>query len=330
MKMKCPFCSKEIKDDALFCGFCGKQIPQKPRESASPAPPVEEKEDGGKDTLKNDITQSDTTIDTVPTEETQEKKKARDKNKKKHTALKVLLVFVLIAFISGGLLGFLTARGVISLDTLKPKNHFKWTNFTDGETEIVETLDDAEGKEDEKSNSDESSATEDQTEETHPTETPEPSPESSSEESQPPSEVDEHYAEFTGDSLVVVDDKAHIWESTTIESILENAKAMSELSDYSIMIVITNDMFGMTSQEFSDDYYDYVLAEHEGNTDLLADGYIFLINLADREYYLSTSGTAINVYTDAAMSELFNSIQQAMVDGDYETAVNTIIEKTIY
>lgn len=95
------------------------------------------------------------------------------------------------------------------------------------------------------------------------------------------------------------------------------------------MIVVTNDMFEMTYEEFADDYYDYVLTSNEGDTDLLTDGYLFLINLADREYYLSTCGKALDVYTNAAMDELFDEIQQFMVDGDYATAVNKVIEKTI-
>lgn len=96
------------------------------------------------------------------------------------------------------------------------------------------------------------------------------------------------------------------------------------------MIVVTNDMFDMTSQEFADDYFDYVLTSNEGDTELIADGYLFLINLADREYYLSTCGEAIDVYSDAVMDELFNEIQQFMVDGNYEAAVNKVIKKTIY
>lgn len=95
-------------------------------------------------------------------------------------------------------------------------------------------------------------------------------------------------------------------------------------------LIVTNDMFDMTSQEFADDYYDYVLTSNEGDTELIADGYLSLINLADREYYLSTCGKAIDLYTDTVTDELFNEIQQFMVDEDYEAAVNKVIEKTIY
>ena len=39
MIIELPYCGKEIKDDAAFCGFCGKQVPPKPLEEAAPSPP---------------------------------------------------------------------------------------------------------------------------------------------------------------------------------------------------------------------------------------------------------------------------------------------------
>lgn len=320
--MKCPYCSKEIKDDAAFCGFCGKQVPSPPLEEASPSPPSEEE--------KNEVSESANSIPSESVEETQ--KKAKHKPKKKRTALKVLLIVVLLAFVGGSVLGFLTARGVISIESLLPNSNFKWTSFSEGQSETTETDETSDDKESEKEESSETtSPADDEVETTPSTEPADSSSETTSpEETQQPTESDAHYAKYIGDSLVVIDDKAHIWEETTIANILANAKAMSELSGYSIMIVVTNDMFDMTSQEFADDYFDYVLTSNEGDTELIADGYLFLINLADREYYLSTCGEAIDVYTDTVMDELFNEIQQFMVDGDYEAAVNKVIEKTIY
>lgn len=319
--MKCPFCNKEIKDDVAFCGFCGKQVPQKPLEEASPAPPADE--------VKADVSNSVNDVPSETVEETQ-KKNSKSKPKKKHTALKVLLVFVLLAFISGSVLGFLTARGVVSIESLIPNGSFKWTSFSEGQSETVESEETSEDKAGEKEENSESSSPTDE-EEAPSTEPADSSSEvTSPEDTQTPAENDAHYAKYIGDTLVVVDDKAHIWEESTIGNILANAKAMSELSGYSIMIVVTNDMFDMTSEEFADDYFDYVLTSNKGDIELIADGYLFLINLADREYYLSTCGEAIDAYSDTVMDDLFNEIQQFMVDGNYEAAVNKVIEKTIY
>lgn len=82
--MRCPNCSKEIGDGALFCGYCGKTTAQP---------------------------------------------------KKKHIGRKVLLAFVVIAVVTGGVSGFLTARGIIDLHSIIPSGHFKWTDFSEASTD---------------------------------------------------------------------------------------------------------------------------------------------------------------------------------------------------
>lgn len=95
--MKCSFCGKEIKDDAAFCGYCGKQMPSLEAEKGKP----------------------------------------NDKPKRKHSGLKVLLVVALIALITGGTLGFLTIRGVISFESFLPGDDFKWTSLPTNKAETI-------------------------------------------------------------------------------------------------------------------------------------------------------------------------------------------------
>ena len=180
--MKCPYCSKEIKDDAVFCGFCGKQIPQVPPEEISPLSPPNE--------VKTEISSKN---DNIPAENSGKipQKKVKDKPKKKRTALKVLLRFVLLSFLSGSVLGFLTARDLVSLDSLMPNNRFKWTNLSEGQAETTPPNDSLKDKENEKEESSESSIP---TDEETPTSLTEPtdlsSVPASSEESQAPTEHD--------------------------------------------------------------------------------------------------------------------------------------------
>ena len=163
--MKCPYCSKEIKDDAVFCGFCGKQIPQKPLEEASPAPPIAEV----KSEVSNDaeVLKKTEVVSTESADETP-KKKSKDKPKKKRIALKVLLIFAVLAFIGGSVLGFLTARGVVSLESLIPNGSFVWTSFSEGQTDVVESEDATEDKESEKEENSETSLPTDEEGETEP------------------------------------------------------------------------------------------------------------------------------------------------------------------
>lgn len=156
--MKCPYCSKEIKDDAAFCGFCGKQVPPKLLEEASPSPPSEEK--------KTEVSES---VNSIPCESVkQTQKKTKDKTKKKSTALKVLLILILLAFVGGSVLGFLTVRGVISIESLLPNSNFKWTSFSEGQAETTETDNIADDKESEKEESSEITSPADEEVETTP------------------------------------------------------------------------------------------------------------------------------------------------------------------
>lgn len=147
--MKCPFCSKEIKDDAVFCGFCGKPIPQKPLEEAPPmATPVnsiEAKEFDSAAGKSESVKYEPSTI-----QEDDNLSKERSKPKKKRTALKILLAFVILSLIVGGALGFLTARGYISLSAIMPNSDFTWTSFLEGHSETTDT--DNSGDNDEKNN----------------------------------------------------------------------------------------------------------------------------------------------------------------------------------
>ena len=108
--MKCPYCSKEINEDALFCGFCGKSIIEHQ---------VENEE------IKADGIKEDKTI-----------------KKKQHKGLKLLLVFCIFGFISGGVLGLLYARGFVSLSYLTIGTEFKWIPHTEGKIDIDETEND--------------------------------------------------------------------------------------------------------------------------------------------------------------------------------------------
>ena len=69
----------------------------------------------------------------------------------------------------------------------------------------------------------------------------------------------------------------------------------------------------------------YVLTSTECDTELSADGYLFLIDLADREYYLPTCEEVFDVLSNTVMDELFNEFQQFRVDGNYESAFSKII-----
>ena len=281
----------------------------------------------------------------------------------------VLLVFVLIALISGVTLGFLTVRGILPLDFLDPNGDFKWTDFSEG---VAQTTGTDETAEDEKGEKPETSApADDETELPPETETESAPPETTPPETIPPEEtrpdtgdtppesappeetlpetgdtppesappeetlpttgIDYHYLTFIGrDSVAIVDDKAHIWDKDTSTGIFGNAMSMAERSGYSIMIVASKDLFGMSMQDFAENYFKAQVEANHVDPERAGNGYLLLLDVYKNEYYFAAFGRANDYYYGMALYDLFEELDRFMAEADYAGAANRVIEKTIY
>lgn len=144
--MKCPKCAREIDDSSLFCGYCGAKIekvngtaPQPPRETAPPPGPHGKQRAVSRDPPSR------------PGPEPRPYGKARKKNR---LGLKILLVCSVLAVLAGGILGWMTARGILDLREYLPMDHFSWTDPSEG----VAAADERPGMEANSQEKDESSA----------------------------------------------------------------------------------------------------------------------------------------------------------------------------
>ena len=142
--MKCLYCGKEIKDKAQFCNFCGnKQFPQTPpsEETAPPPLPIPEQVGVTTETSHTSFEKTNPVLvenytpvfsgSPAPVSSEQAPKTSG----KKRIGIIILLVFLLIALLSGSVLGFLTARGIISFEALTSRNNIKWTTISEERSE---------------------------------------------------------------------------------------------------------------------------------------------------------------------------------------------------
>lgn len=136
---------------------------------------------------------------------------------------------------------------------------------------------------------------------------------------------DVYHKIYLSDILVRIDDKAHMLSEDEIDQIFETAKSNAEEKDETIIVVTTSDSFGKTSMEFADDYYDDVVYD-ESYGKVCTDGYLILINMAERKCYISTSGEVIKKYTDEKLNENLDMVYPYLAEGDYETAIINLIE----
>lgn len=115
--MKCPKCFKKINNEALFCGYCGQVINKETMQEI----PVEELVTD----KKQPVIESKESVDNATIDEKSAKRK------KKNIGLKILLIFSIVAIVTGAIIGLLSAKGIIDFSNVIPSNRFEWTDFSE-------------------------------------------------------------------------------------------------------------------------------------------------------------------------------------------------------
>lgn len=87
------------------------------------------------------------------------------------------------------------------------------------------------------------------------------------------------------------------------------------------VIVITDKMEGKSSMAYADDYYDY--NGYGAGSD--KSGLLILINMADRDVWISTTGKAIDIFTDSRISSMLDGIVSHLPDADYYSACSSFM-----
>ena len=108
------------------------------------------------------------------------------------------------------------------------------------------------------------------------------------------------------------------------EEYLENlAVEGAEQWDMNFLMVTTDDADGKSAMEYADDFYDAQFPEESEE-----DGILYLIDMDNREIYLSTSGMAIRYLTDSRIESILDEAYEYVVEGDYYGTFVTFIEET--
>jgi len=88
------------------------------------------------------------------------------------------------------------------------------------------------------------------------------------------------------------------------------------------VIVITNNTNGKSSRDYADDYYDqngYGIGE-----DL--SGILMLINMDEREVWISTAGKAIRIFTDSRLDSILDNVYEYLANGDFFNACKQFVQ----
>lgn len=88
-----------------------------------------------------------------------------------------------------------------------------------------------------------------------------------------------------------------------------------------VVIVITDNTEGKSSRDFADDFFDYngygIGSDYSG--------LLMLINMQNREVWISTTGKAIDIFTDSRISKMVDNVISPLSDAKYYNACRTFI-----
>lgn len=105
--------------------------------------------------------------------------------------------------------------------------------------------------------------------------------------------------------------------------LLDKLNGIRELRQFDVVVVTASDVDGKDSMEYADDYYD----DYGFGYGPDRDGALLLINMEDREWWISTCGFGITALTDDDIDAIGEEMSQDLSDGDFYDAFVTFADE---
>ncbi len=122
---------------------------------------------------------------------------------------------------------------------------------------------------------------------------------------------------------IIIDDAAGLFTEDEIENINSAAFEFASLNDYSVAVVTTEDATGKSAKEYADDYYDELMFSKGWSEN----GMCFLIDMDNREIYVSCAGLCIDEYSDYQLDSILDKGYDCVVNGEYFKCIVSMIEE---
>lgn len=119
-------------------------------------------------------------------------------------------------------------------------------------------------------------------------------------------------------------DNADLLTQTEENELSEKLQDISDELQFDVVVVTTNSTGSKTATEYADDYFDYNGYGRGSNND----GALFLVDMGDRKWAISTSGYGIEAIVDSALNDMEEEIVPYLKSGDYDGAFNEFADLT--
>lgn len=97
---------------------------------------------------------------------------------------------------------------------------------------------------------------------------------------------------------------------------------ISESHNFDIVVATTDDAGGKTAMEYADDLFDY---GGYGMGDNGIDGVLLLIDMDNRDIWISTKGRGIDLFSDSDIQSVIDTFYDYVKNADYYNACDTFI-----
>lgn len=122
---------------------------------------------------------------------------------------------------------------------------------------------------------------------------------------------------------VMIDDRASLFDEEEIELIDSAAYEFASENNYSVAVVTTDDAMGKSAMEYADDYYDSLIF----NSGWSEDGILFLVDMDNREIYISCAGLCIDEYADYELNLIIDKGFECIVNDEYFKCIIAMIDE---
>ena len=125
-----------------------------------------------------------------------------------------------------------------------------------------------------------------------------------------------------------VNDYSDLFSDSEEEKLNRRLQKIKDKYGFDAVVVTTDSFNGMSARDYADDFYDY--------SQYSDDGIVFILNMSERTWYVSTKGKGIDYFTDYGIDVIFEEMADDLGDGRYYDAfviyadqVETYIENGI-
>ena len=140
--------------------------------------------------------------------------------------------------------------------------------------------------------------------------------------------IQKYYAKKNNEYIPIVDNSQKIFDYADLLTSNQEENLLKQINDYintqkMDMIIVTIDKNNLAPTQYADDFYDF----NDFGIGFDKKGLLFLIDMQNREIRISTTGKAIDVYSDLSINNILDYVYDKIKSNNYYGCIEEFIDK---